>query len=57
MGKWLRRIRGAVGMGLTWAVAGFLAGIGIELTHNIWPNPLAGLGQDGEDGELLGGKR
>jgi hypothetical protein len=27
-------------MGLTWAVAGFLAGMGIELIHNIWPNPL-----------------
>jgi len=40
MKKWLRRIRGAVGMGLTWGVAGFLAGIGIELVHNLWPNPL-----------------
>jgi len=40
MGKWLRRIRGALGMGLTWAVAGFIAGIGIELVHNLWPNPL-----------------
>jgi len=37
---WLRRIRGALGMGLTWALAGFLAGMGIELIHNIWPNPL-----------------
>lgn len=36
----LRRIRGALGMGLTWAVAGFCAGGGIELIHNIWPNPL-----------------
>lgn len=27
-------------MGLTWAAAGFLAGIGIEVIHNIWPNPL-----------------
>lgn len=27
-------------MGLTWAVAGFLAGMGIELIHNVWPNPL-----------------
>jgi uncharacterized membrane protein YdcZ (DUF606 family) len=27
-------------MGLTWALAGFLAGMGIELIHNIWPNPL-----------------
>lgn len=40
MKNWLRRIRGALGMGLTWAVAGFLAGMGIELLHNIWPNPL-----------------
>jgi hypothetical protein len=27
-------------MGLTWAVAGFLVGGGIELIHNIWPNPI-----------------
>ncbi|MCG6989601.1 MAG: hypothetical protein LJF06_15675 [Gemmatimonadetes bacterium] len=40
MKVWLRRIRGALGMGLTWALAGFLAGMGIELIHNIWPNPL-----------------
>ncbi len=40
MKNWLRRIRGAVGMGLTWAVVGFLAGIGIEVIHNIWPNPI-----------------
>jgi FtsH-binding integral membrane protein len=26
MGKWLRRIRGAIGMGLTWAAAWFVAG-------------------------------
>lgn len=37
---WLRRIRGALGMGLTWALAGFLAGMCMELIHNIWPNPL-----------------
>ena len=36
----LRRIRGALGMGVTWALAGFLAGMSIELIHNIWPNPL-----------------
>ncbi len=36
----LRRIRGAVGMGVTWAVAGFVVGGGIELIHNIWPNPI-----------------
>lgn len=40
MKTWLRRIRGALGMGLTWALAGFFAGMGIELIHNIWPNPL-----------------
>ena len=40
MKSWLIRIRGAVGMGLTWAVLGFIAGMGIELIHNIWPNPL-----------------
>jgi hypothetical protein len=40
MKSWLRRIRGAVGMGLTWAVAGFLLGGVIELVHNIWPNPI-----------------
>ena len=27
MNKWGRRIRGAIGMGLTWAAAGFAAGI------------------------------
>jgi hypothetical protein len=40
MKSWLRRIRGAVGMGLTWAFTGALVGAGIELIHNIWPNPL-----------------
>ena len=40
MKKWLRRIRGAVGMGLSWAVVGFLAGVGIELIHGFWPNPI-----------------
>ena len=40
MRKWLRRIRGAVGMGLTWGVVGFLVGLGIEMIHNVWPNPL-----------------
>ncbi len=43
MKKWLRRIRGAVGMGLTWAVGGFLVGAGIEVIHNVWPNPLGSL--------------
>lgn len=40
MRRWLGRLRGALGMGLTWGVAGFAAGMGIELVHNIWPNPL-----------------
>ncbi len=40
MKKWLRRIRGALGLGLTWGIVGFVIGMGIELIHNIWPNPL-----------------
>jgi hypothetical protein len=43
MKGWLRRIRGILGMGLTWGVAGSLAGMAIELTHRIWPNPLGGM--------------
>ena len=43
MRDWIRRIRGAVGMGLTWAVGAFLVGAGIELIHNIWPNPLGAM--------------
>lgn len=27
-------------MGLSWAVAGFLAGGVLELIHNLWPNPV-----------------
>ena len=27
MGKWMRRIRGAIGMGLTWSAAWFVAGL------------------------------
>lgn len=38
--NWLRRVRGALGMGLTWGVVGFLTGGVIELIHNVWPNPL-----------------
>ena len=38
--NWLRRIRGALGMGLTWAVVGFAIGGVIEVIHNIWPTPL-----------------
>lgn len=40
MRTWLKRLRGVLGMGLTWGVVGFLAGAFIELIHNIWPNPL-----------------
>ena len=31
MKRWLRRIRGAIGMGLTWAIAWFGAGLGLLL--------------------------
>ena len=40
MKSFLRRVRGALGMGLTWAVSWFVVGMVIELVHNIWPNPL-----------------
>jgi hypothetical protein len=43
MKKWLRRIRGAFGLGLAWGLTGFLAGMAIELVHNIWPNPLGSM--------------
>ena len=43
MGKWLRRVRGALGLALTWAVGGALVGFGIELIHNVWPNPLGAM--------------
>jgi len=33
------RIGAAVGMGLTWAVPAWIVGMGIELIHNVWPNP------------------
>lgn len=42
MKRFLRRLRGAFGMGLSWAVVGFVAGGVIELIHNIWPNPIGG---------------
>ena len=35
MKKWLRRIRGAVGMGLTWAVAWFGAGVALLLVVGV----------------------
>jgi hypothetical protein len=37
MRKWLRRIRGAVGMGLTWAVGWAVAGVLIGLTSKLLP--------------------
>jgi len=40
MKGWLRRLKAAVGMGLTWAVGWGLVGFAIELVHNIWPNAL-----------------
>ena len=43
MKEWLRRIRGALGMGLTWAVGGFLVGSGIEIISNVWPTPLGSM--------------
>jgi hypothetical protein len=30
-------------MGLTWAIGWALVGFGIELVHNVWPNPLGSL--------------
>lgn len=35
MKKWLRRIRGALGMGLTWAAAWFVAGIALLLVVGV----------------------
>ena len=40
MTGWMRRLRGAIGLGLTWALGGFALGGIIELVHNIWPNPV-----------------
>jgi hypothetical protein len=37
MKKWLRRIRGAVGMGLTWAVGWALGGLLIGVTSKLLP--------------------
>ena len=37
MKKWLRRIRGAVGMGLTWAVGWVLGGVLIGITSILLP--------------------
>ena len=40
MKRWLRRIRGAVGMGLTWAVGWVLGGVLIGVTSLLLPNLL-----------------
>lgn len=37
MGRWLRRIRGAVGMGLTWAVGWAFAGLLVGVTSKLLP--------------------
>lgn len=47
MRKWLRRLRGALGMGLTWAIAGAFLGFMMEFVDptgeiiDIWPAALA----------------
>jgi len=47
MKQWLRRVRGALGMGLTWGLGGALAGMLMEfvdpqgLVADIWPAVLA----------------
>ena len=39
MKRWLRRIRGAFGMGLTWAVGLTLLGmLGVAVTYSLFPN-------------------
>jgi hypothetical protein len=43
MKSWMRRVRGAVRMGLIWAAGWALVGMLIELVHNVWPNPLGSL--------------
>lgn len=37
MTKWLRRVRGALGMGLAWAAGWALAGVLIGVTANLLP--------------------
>lgn len=52
MKKWLRRIRGAVGMGLTWAAGWALVGVLIELIIEILPGLPMGSLVDGWVGAL-----
>ena len=37
MGGLIRRLRGAIGMGVTWAIAWALAGLGIGLASMVLP--------------------
>ena len=46
MERWLRRIRGALGMGLVWAAGGALGGLLIELVLNVLPGSDLFLGVD-----------
>jgi FtsH-binding integral membrane protein len=46
MKRWLRRIRGALGMGLLWAAGGALGGLLIELVLNVLPGSDLFLGVD-----------
>jgi hypothetical protein len=43
MTDWMRRLRGALKMGVTWAIGWGLVGFAIELVHNVWPNPLGSM--------------
>lgn len=43
MKKWLRLLRGALGLGLTWGAGGAVLGLGIEVVHFVRPNPLGAL--------------
>ncbi len=46
MSRLLRRLRGALGLGLLWAAAGAIAGGAIELALNLLPGPDLFLGVD-----------
>ena len=39
----IRRVRGALGLGLLWAAGGAALGGLIELVHNVWPNSIGAL--------------
>ena len=40
MTNWRKILRGAFRMSLIWGAGWFMVGMGIELVHNIWPNPV-----------------